>query len=143
MERSQDRCILRSARFDDLQEPSEVHGRAEAIVEQLNGAMALGKGSRPVCVNAVLRFDPEGTREINVLAAANLETRGVRISAAAMIIGPDGAVVPDAAPPRPSDIQLWTTIADTDVHLADALVYFGRRGWFATAAPATSQADIP
>jgi hypothetical protein len=131
MERSQDNCILRWSGFDDLQEPSEVHARAEALVEQLNGVMAVVKGSRPVRVNAVVRFDPEGTRQFNELAAAHLEIR-TRMSVAEMrIIGPDGAVASEAAaPPRPSDIQLWATIADTDDHLADALVYFGRGGWF-------------
>jgi hypothetical protein len=45
------------------------------------------------------------------------------------IVGPDGEVVPDA-PAQPSDIQRWTSIAGTDDHLADALVYLGRREWF-------------
>lgn len=41
----------------------------------------------------------------------------------------DGAILPQAAP-QPSEVQRWTTIADTDDRLADALVYLSRAEWF-------------
>ena len=128
VERVQEMFVLRWSGFDGL-DAAEVHTRGEALLEQLNGAMTASKGSRPIRGQDVIQFAPDGTRHHHVLAAANLELRS-RVSAAAIgIIGPDGAVVQDA-PPQPSDVQRWTSIADTDDCLADALVYLGRREWF-------------
>jgi hypothetical protein len=61
-------------------------------------------------------------------AMAAIESRS-RVSAIAVVIGPDGVVMSDAVP-QPSEVQRWTTIADTDDRLAEALVYLGRGEWF-------------
>jgi hypothetical protein len=128
VERSQDLYVLRWTGFDGLQ-ISEVHARAQALVEQLNGAMAAARGSRPIRVNGVVQFDPAGTRHVHVMAAmAAIEGRS-SVSAIGRVIGPDGVVMSDAAP-QPSEVQRWTTIADTDDRLADALVYLGKGEWF-------------
>lgn len=128
VERVQEMFVLRWSEFDGLDLP-EVRTRGEVLIEQLNGAMTASKGSRPIRGQDVIEFTPDGTRHHHVLVAEHLEVRA-RFGAAVMkIVGPDGAVVPDA-PPRPSDIQRWASIAGTDDHLADALVYLGRREWF-------------
>jgi hypothetical protein len=119
--------ILRSLSFDGLQIP-EVRGRAEALIDRLNGAMAAAKGSRPVRGQDVVQFTPDGVRHHHMLLAESLNLR-VRVGTARMAIGSDGAVVPEAAP-QPSEVQRWTMIADTDDRLADALVYLSRAEWF-------------
>jgi hypothetical protein len=119
--------ILRSQSFDGLQ-ISEVRGRAEALIERLNGAMAAARGSRPVRGQDVVQFTPDGVRHHHILLAESLNLR-VRVGAARMTIGSDGAIVPEAAP-QPSEVQRWTVIADTDDRLADALVYLSRAEWF-------------
>jgi hypothetical protein len=127
VERMEAMYILRSLSFDGLQIP-EVRGRAEALIERLNGAMAAAKGSRPVCGQDVVQFTLDGVRHHHVLLAESLDLR-VRVGTARMAIGSDGAVVPEAGL-QPSEVQRWTAIADTDDRLADALVYLSRAEWF-------------
>jgi hypothetical protein len=127
VERVQDMYVLRWSGLDGL-ELSEVNTRAEALIDQLNGAMAAARGSRPARGQDVVQFAPDGTRHHFVMLAETLEFRD-RIYAATVTIGSDGAVAP-AAEPKPSEVQEWAIIADTDDRLADALVYLGRREWF-------------
>ncbi|TFW55798.1 hypothetical protein CT676_38490 [Bradyrhizobium sp. MOS001] len=128
VERMQEIFVLRWSGFDDL-DAAQVHARGEPLVEQLNGAMAASKGSRPLRRQDVIHFAPDGTRRHHMLEAFGLELRSKGGAAIMRVIGPDGAAVPDA-PPQPSDVHRWTSIADTDDRLADALVYLGRREWF-------------
>lgn len=128
VERVQEMFVLRSSEFDGL-DVAEVRMRGEVLIEQLNGAMTASKGSRPIRGQDVIEFTPDGTRHHHVLMAEHLEDRDRFGAAVIKIVGPDGAVVPDA-PLQPSDIQRWTSIAGTNDHLADALVYLGRREWF-------------
>lgn len=128
VERLQEMFVLRWSGFDGL-DTAEVRTRGEALIEQLNGAMAASKGSRPIRGQDVIEFTTDGTRHHHILVADHLELR-TRFGAAVLkVVGPDGAVIPDA-PPQPSDVQQWASIADTDDRLADALVYLGRREWF-------------
>lgn len=128
VERVQEMFVLRWSGFDGL-DAAEVRTRGEALIERLNGAMTASKLGRLFLGQDVFQFTPDGTRRHHVLAVATLELRS-RVGAVGMrIIGPDGTVVPDA-PPQPSDVQRWISIADTDDRLADALVYLGRREWF-------------
>lgn len=113
VEHKNDMCVLRSSDFDGLQ-ASEVRARAEALVERHNGAMGAIGGSRPIRGQDVVQFTPGGVRRHHILVAESLEFR-TRLSAVAMLVGPDGAVAPDAAP-RPSEVKKWTAIADADEH---------------------------
>lgn len=126
--RVQEMFVLRWSEFDGL-DVAEVSTRGEALIEQLNGALTASKGSRPIRGKDVIEFTPDGTRYHHILMADHLELRTRFGAAVIKIVGPDGTVVPDA-PPQPSDIQRWTSIAGTNDHLADALVYLGRREWF-------------
>src|SRR5262249_31021321 len=122
-----DMYILRSSQFDGLQQPSEVRERAEVLIEQINGAMTISRGSRPLRAGNIVRIMPDGTRQNYALAAATIESRS-RVTAVGAAIR-DGAVLPPPEP-RESEVQRWTAIADTDDCLGDALVYFARATWF-------------
>src|ERR1700730_16050396 len=73
VERNQGMCVLRSLAFDDLQSSADVRERAEALVDQLNGAMAATRASRPVRVNDVVKFDPDGSRHFHMEIIEGLE----------------------------------------------------------------------
>jgi hypothetical protein len=119
--------ILRSSEFDGLQQPSEVLERAELLVEQINGAMAVSRGSRPIRVGNVVQIMPDGTRHDYQMAAAVMEGRSRATAVGAAMR--DGVILPSPVP-RESEVQRWTAIADVDDRLADALVYFARATWF-------------
>jgi hypothetical protein len=128
VERLQEEYILRSSEFDGLESLEEVQARADALLDQLNGAMAIA-GTRRISLGGIIRFNRDGTHHFHMIGASGTVESRSRVSAAGLVIGPDGK--PLAADiPQPSEVQRWTKIADVDSHLAEALVHFGRGGWF-------------
>jgi hypothetical protein len=121
--------VLRSTSLDELESAGEVRDRAIAYIDRLNGAMAVSQDSSPVRFGAVIRFGPDGGLHRTLfIEPAKFEVRGPMISAA--IIGPDGQPVPPP-PPQPSEVQRWAMLADDEILLDDALIYFGRAtDWF-------------
>jgi hypothetical protein len=122
--------VLRSASFDELlASASEVRDRATALIERLNGAVALSQQARQLRLGGVIQFAPDGGMHRTMFASGTLEGKG-KLRANAIVIGPDGKPVP-TPPPQPSEVQKWTTLAESDDLLDDALIYFGRAiDWF-------------
>ena len=125
LERSEADVVLRSAAFDTLQDPREVADRATALIDLLNGALAVSEGTRPITFGGVVEFRSDGTRTRVVFpVSAYVELRGVKARGVAGNLGP-------APPPTASEAQVWAEVSDREPLLADALVYYGRRtDWF-------------
>jgi hypothetical protein len=121
------KTVLRSASFDELASASEVRDRATALIERLNGAVALSQQARQLRLGGVIQFAPDGGMHETLFAEGTLKGRG-KLRANAIVISPDGKPAP---PPQPSEVQKWTTLAESDDLLDDALIYFGRAiDWF-------------
>jgi hypothetical protein len=124
--------VLRSASFDELTSADQVRDRAVASIARLNGALALSEQTRPVRFDGVIQFAPDGQLHRSAFAEiVGVEARGkARAVADAVVIGPDGTVVPPP-PPQPSEVQRWAAMAENDDVLDDALIYFGMAtDWF-------------
>ena len=121
--------ILRSASLDELTSASEVRDRATALIERLNGALALSQRTKPLRFGSVVQLDPNGG--LNRFLSPDTGTYEVGGRDADLILtftDLDGK-------PQPSQAQDWAAIADGDELLDDALIYFGRLGvsfpaWF-------------
>ena len=120
----------RSAAFDALTSEDEVRDHAVALIERLNGALALSEGTRQVAFGGVARIEPNGIVHRTMIAeGAAYCIRGGKARAVVTAIGPDGK--PIVSPPSPSEAQRWSLLAERDELLDDALIYFGRADdWF-------------
>jgi hypothetical protein len=120
--------LLRSVEFDSLRDSREIRERAIPLIERLNGALALERGSEPVNFAGVSRIDGAGTRHVTLFAEGVVRGRS-RASAKGQMIGPDG--LPIVQPPTPSGPQrLIETAANSD-DVADMLAHFGRAdNWY-------------
>jgi hypothetical protein len=120
--------VLRWTSFDELS-GSEVRNRAIAYIDRLNGAMALSHNARPVQFGGVIRFEPKGP-PTQFLEPQLFKDRDFFMSSTVTAIGLDGQPVPPP-PPQPSEVQRWAMLADNEILLDDALIYFGRgTDWF-------------
>jgi hypothetical protein len=52
--------VLRDAAFDELKSAREVRDRAAALIERLNGAVALSEQTRPLRFGGVIQIAPDG-----------------------------------------------------------------------------------
>ncbi len=76
VERLQEEYVLHSSEFDGLESFEEVQARAHALVDQLNGAMAVA-GTRRISPGGIIRFNPDGTHHRHLLAETGVfEVRG-------------------------------------------------------------------
>jgi hypothetical protein len=129
VERQDDQFFLRTAQFDPLASAAEVRDHAVSIVDQLNAAMEIKRGSRPLSFNRVVEFRADGTQGAHIfLAAGSVEGRA-HMGAVALLITKDGVPAP-APPPTESDVQHWVALSESHDLLADALIYFSRPEWF-------------
>jgi hypothetical protein len=139
------KTILRSARLDELASSEDVRDGAIALIERLNGALALAEQTKPVRFGGVMEFDPDGRRHQHVFAEGFLVSASARLRGAGVVTGSDGRPVPPS-PPKPSLVQRWVARAETDELLQDALIYFGRiTSWYipeARQAEATDWFDV-
>jgi hypothetical protein len=123
-----DETLLRSAAFDELKSAKQVRDRAVALIDRLNGAMALSRDSGPVRFAGVTQFMPDGIRHRTIFpegVEAKLRVGTLNVT----VTGPDGRPIPTL--PRPSDVQVWARLAEADDLLDDALIYFGTATeWF-------------
>ena len=130
VENHDNQTLLRSAVFDELGSAIEVRDRAVALIDRLNGAMALSRNSKPLRFAGITQFMPDGTRHRTIFAESvqSLEMFAGEITVT--VTGPDGRPIP-APPPTPSDVQVWAALAEADDFLDDALIYFGTATeWF-------------
>src|SRR5215208_2634089 len=61
VERHGEEVVLRSSAFDDSPQASEARARAGALVEELNGALAISNGAQAVTVERVVHFGADGS----------------------------------------------------------------------------------
>ncbi|SHG10139.1 hypothetical protein SAMN05443248_0286 [Bradyrhizobium erythrophlei] len=127
--RSNDAFVLRWTGFDDLETASEVQEHAAFVVDQLNGAMWINRGTRAVRFEGIINFKPDGTRNTTMMVATGKIEARARVSAEAVVTRADGTIIPPP-PPKSSNAQDWIALAETHEPLADALVYFARAEWF-------------
>jgi hypothetical protein len=100
-----------------------------ALIDRLNGAMALSRDSGPLSFDGVTEFMSDGTRN-QTLFAGCFEEMDAFDTVDATVTGPDGQPVPPL-PPTQSDVQVWAGLAESDDLLDDALIYFGTATeWF-------------
>ena len=111
--------ILRSASLDELTSAREVRDRATALIERLNGALALSKRTKPLQFGSVVQFASNGgLNRFLSPDAATFELVGQDVDVIITFTGLDGE-------PQPSQAQRWAAIAENDELLDDALIYFG------------------
>ena len=109
-------------RASDLETANEVREAAEALIQQLNGAISIATGARKVGPLGVVRFNENGTHQTTMFpGAVRLEGRS-RLTATGVVLGRDGKPLP-APPPKASEVQQWIAKSETDELLADALIY--------------------
>jgi hypothetical protein len=121
--------VLRSASLDEL-DSAMVRDRSTTLIERLNGAMALSRGSKPVRFGGVIQFAPDSRLHRTIFAEMFVEETPDEVHIIAVVSGPDGKPLPPP-PPRPSEVQHWSVLADNEDLLNDALIYFGRAtDWF-------------
>jgi hypothetical protein len=118
-----DQTVIRSTSLDELASADEVRDRAVALIERLNGALALSQHA-PIRFDSVIRFAPDGGIHRTMFAeSAMLAVSGMPVDST--VIGPDGKPRPPP-PPQPSEIQRWAVIAEGNDLLDHALRYFGK-----------------
>jgi hypothetical protein len=124
------KTVLRSAAFDELESATEVRDRGIAYIDRLNGAIAVSQNARPLRLGGVIRFDADGRLNETVFLQGHLELGRMKLHANLTVTGPDGQPLPPP-PPQASEVQHWSTIADSEPLLDDALIYFGKAtDWF-------------
>ncbi len=129
VESHDNKTLLRSAALDELQSATEVRDQAVALIDRLNGALALHRDAGPLRFNGVTQFMPDGARHQTIFAEA-VEAIGLVGTLTVMVTGPDGQPNPPP-PPTASDVQVWAGLAEADDYLDDALIYFGTATeWF-------------
>ena len=117
-----------TSEFDKIGSATDVRDNALAIIDRLNGAVALSTNANPVRFGGIVQFAPDGKKHRTMFAETAVFVQSF-IDANAFVIGPDGQPVP--SPPQPSEAQRWFEKANTDSWLEDALIYFGKGGnWF-------------
>lgn len=120
--------VLRSTSFDGLKSATEVRDRASALIERLNGAVALSQQAKQLQLGAIIQFAPDGGQHRTIFAEI-FENRN-KFFAGSITISTDGKPSPSPRA-QPSEVQKWTTLAENDDLLDDALIYFGRaKDWF-------------
>jgi len=128
--------ILRSASLDELTSAREVRDRVTALIERLNGALALSKRTKPLQFGSVVQFASNGgLNRFLSPDAATFELVGQDVDVIITFTGLDGE-------PQPSQAQRWAAIAENDELLDDALIYFGRLGASARNPEATDWFDV-
>jgi hypothetical protein len=112
--------VLRSASLDGLTSAGEVRDRIAAHIDRLNGVMLVMRQGSPLHFSGVVEFSPDGKLHRTVLVEGTMHVRAAFF--ASIVTGPSGK----PEPPKPSEAQVWSAIADGDDLLEDALIYFGR-----------------
>jgi hypothetical protein len=128
VESHDNKTLLRSAALDQLQSATEARDQAVALIDRLNGAMALYRDAEPLRFNGITQFTPDGKRHQTIFPEGVEATAKVGTLTVALT-GPGGQPIP--SPSTPSDVQVWAGLAEADDYLDDALIYFGTATeWF-------------
>jgi hypothetical protein len=100
IDRKADEFVLRWSGFDRFGTAREVHENAAFILDQLNAAMEIARGTRPVRYEGVVAFMLMAPRDH--CSSAHFAARS-RVGMVGVAIRPDGKEI--ASPPQPSDVQ--------------------------------------
>ena len=126
------RLVLRSTLLDPAATSGEAYERAQGLMEQVNGALAISHhNAEGVRVEAVAEIMSDGAcrRDVFVQITGTAKARS-KVGAVGVALGPEGKPAP-SPPPEPSNAQRWLLIAADDDLLADALTYVARGDdWF-------------
>jgi hypothetical protein len=119
--------ILRSSSLDHATTRSQADDLAKALMDQINGALAISRGTRDVRLEDMVEILSDGThRRAPVLASFHVTERPDKMRATVVVGEPK-----PPPPPERSETQRWLLITAEDELLADALKYFGRSDdWF-------------
>jgi len=128
---TEDGLILRSSSLGPATTGSEAYDLAKALMDQVNGALAVSCTARVVRLEGIVEILCDGTRRrAPVLTSISATERPDKARVMVDVDGPDGKPKPPL-PPEPSETQRWLSITAEDDLLADALTYFGRsEDWF-------------
>lgn len=121
---------LRSAEFDTLANAEAISGRASVLIDMLNGAVAITRGSNPVHCGVILQVMEDGKVHQTITGVGNLKLRNAIGGGTATITNPDGSM-PPPAPPTPTEAQAWVQRSIKDTRIAELLIFMGRAdNWF-------------
>lgn len=121
--------VLFSERFDSANSAEEAREIAGSLVSEMNGAMAIWRGSRALNVAAVIDFSAPTPRR-HIFAKAEGGSFRIRSSSAGFTTSADGIRVPKS-PPQPSAPQEWVRRAERTDGVADLLAHASRSdNWF-------------
>ena len=125
--------LLRTSSFDGLVTASEVHERALPILERLNGAFRLSRGFGYGTLRASGAVQIKGDAALAryyFLQPQDIAVR-VKMSRPSIVVTDAAGNVIPPAPPSPSEVQVWTKVADGDDVIAELLIHFARcDNWF-------------
>jgi hypothetical protein len=124
---TEDGLILRSSSLDHATTRSEADDLAKALMDQINGALAVSRRTRGVRLESMVEILSDGThRRAPVLGSFRVTDRPDKLRATGVVGEPK-----PPPPPERSETQRWLAIAAKDPFLEDALTYFGRSDdWF-------------
>lgn len=120
--------VLRSTSFDELTSGEQVHTRALALIERLNGALAVLHKAKPISFDGLVEITSSGQPLVIKFAQFVAEGRS-KVRAVGQVIGPNDK--PIASPPaQASEVQRWCELVERHELLDDALTYFAKPNWF-------------
>ena len=120
--------VLRSSSFDNIQTAEELRDVARILIDVLNGALSIDQNTRRVEFGGAIEFRA-GAKHRTVFAEMDAFECRAKCRATAVVKDANGNVVTQA--PQPSAVQRWSSAAQDDELLEDALIFFGRAtDWF-------------
>lgn len=124
------KVALRSAEFDTLANAADISGRARVLIDMLNGAASITRGSYPVHPGVILQVMEDGKVHQTITGVGNMKLRNVIGGGTVTVTNPDGST-PPPTPPIPTEAQAWVQRSIKDTRIADLLVFLGRAdNWF-------------
>jgi hypothetical protein len=103
---------------------------ATLLIDRLNGALSAFADTRQIKLSAIADINSDRKFSKTLFGSFAVKERPDFFRAVLTVTNPDGSA---AAPPipQPSAPQRWMEAADSNPHLDDALVYFGKpEDWF-------------
>lgn len=95
--------------LDPASDSSSAYERRRALIEQINGALAITHGARNLRLDRIVEILSDGTQRRHALLSAAMGRFRLKMRATAEVIGPDG--LPKHEPPKQSNPQQWLALA--------------------------------
>lgn len=121
-----DRYFLKSDQFFADSRTSDIYGRADILIERLNGTMKIRMGNFiNVGIESLIYIDDQGVPHRHYRLVAENGYIRMKVGAVTLMISPQGETV--GTPESSSIIPIpWAMIADTDGGVAMVLRLFGQ-----------------